>query len=320
MLQWLKNTWIGSPPLEFESSFDLEESVERLRAVTRRSSFSDMARETAVGTVKERRVSLKRAIPMVGNSFKPFFVGRFEEADGKIVLRGHFTMHWFAKIFMTVWLGIIILVAIVLVTQGIRSPKAWEGLPVVIAMIGAGLGLIKFGQWLSRNDPAWLAQIIRDALRTPGASTMPEKSDWSRRFGLPGHLLGVVIFIAVGGVLSLVSGIIGRQSSSFIPLGPIIANGIDGSTLRYLTAIYGSLMLAWAYGLYRRNIIAWWVGFGFFGYWGLGIIESVAYPKSAAQMALSSHFSGMTVFIVMGALVLGVWMRWWYAQRVHFRD
>lgn len=42
----------GSVPAEFESSFGMSEFVQRLKAATRRSVFSALARQEAVGTVK----------------------------------------------------------------------------------------------------------------------------------------------------------------------------------------------------------------------------------------------------------------------------
>jgi hypothetical protein len=105
MIRKIRDLW--SAPAEFESSFGLSESVERLKAATRRSVSSATARQEAVGTVKESQVSLYCAIPMVGNSFKPFFRGRFIKRNGKVILPGRFTMHPYVKAFMTFWFGFV---------------------------------------------------------------------------------------------------------------------------------------------------------------------------------------------------------------------
>jgi hypothetical protein len=55
--------------------------VTRLQAATRRSAFGVLGQQAAAGPVGESRVRLQRVIPMVGNSFKPFFLGRFEARD-----------------------------------------------------------------------------------------------------------------------------------------------------------------------------------------------------------------------------------------------
>jgi hypothetical protein len=109
MSSWLVDILYGSRPAEFVSRYSLQESVEKLRAVTARSVFSSLTRQSAVGTVAEHKVRLQRVIPMVRNSFKPFFFGHFEVRNGQTILVGHFTMHWFVKGFMSFWLGFCLL-------------------------------------------------------------------------------------------------------------------------------------------------------------------------------------------------------------------
>lgn len=48
MIQSVRQFLYGSTPAEFKSAFSLEESVERLRAATKRSSFSALAQSAAV--------------------------------------------------------------------------------------------------------------------------------------------------------------------------------------------------------------------------------------------------------------------------------
>src|ERR1700722_19610501 len=103
MFRWLWRLLYEAQPAEFRSAYGLEESVERLRAATKRSVFSALAETTAVGKVSEQSVRLQRVIPMVGNSFKPFFLGRFEVSEGRVLLVGRFTMLPIVKVFMTFW-------------------------------------------------------------------------------------------------------------------------------------------------------------------------------------------------------------------------
>ena len=86
-----------STPAEFVSAHGLTESVARLRAATQRSAFAMLAETTAVGRVSEGSVSLQRVIPLVRNSFKPLFIGHFEQRQGVTILCGRFTMHSFVK-------------------------------------------------------------------------------------------------------------------------------------------------------------------------------------------------------------------------------
>jgi len=53
MYRWIKDLWVGSEPVEFVSSYGLAESVERLKAVTKRWSLFNVSEQTAVGRVSE---------------------------------------------------------------------------------------------------------------------------------------------------------------------------------------------------------------------------------------------------------------------------
>ena len=77
MIRTLVGFIYSSISAEFKSTYGLSESVTRLRAATRRSAFGVFVQQAAVGPVGESSVRLQRVIPMVGNSFKPFFFGRF---------------------------------------------------------------------------------------------------------------------------------------------------------------------------------------------------------------------------------------------------
>jgi hypothetical protein len=96
----------GSTPVEIKSAFGLDESVARLQAASRGAFKSIFAVEqAAVGKVSASHVRLQRAVPMVGNSFKPFFFGRFEVRGEGVYLTGRFTLNGFTKVFVTLWLG-----------------------------------------------------------------------------------------------------------------------------------------------------------------------------------------------------------------------
>ncbi len=75
----------GATPAEFKSAYGLEESVGRLQAATSRSFFGSMSKQTAAGKVSASTVRLQRVIPMVSNSFKPFFFGRFEQRGADVL-------------------------------------------------------------------------------------------------------------------------------------------------------------------------------------------------------------------------------------------
>lgn len=112
------------------------------------------------------RVLLRRVIPLVGNSFKPFFIGRFIADGNRVVLSGNFTMHWSVKAFTAVFFGFIAFWTILalIFTVILRDPLTWWFPFAGIGMFLIGIALMKLGKWFARNDIAWLSEVIQDAL------------------------------------------------------------------------------------------------------------------------------------------------------------
>jgi hypothetical protein len=171
MLSALRSFLYGSTPVTFESRLSLPESVVRLQSATKRSVLGALASQEAVGKVSETEVLLQRVIPFVGNSFKPYFVGRFEQSERGVVLVGQFTMHWSVKVFNTVWFGFCLLWTI-LATVGVATsnPKEWYFPLFGIGMLVAGALLVQVGKWFARNDAAWLSRVIEAALSGTSAA------------------------------------------------------------------------------------------------------------------------------------------------------
>jgi hypothetical protein len=163
MLRHVTRILYGSESAEFESCYPLNESVLRLDAA-RGSALVALTRQTAIGTVTESRVVLKRVVPFVGNAFKPYFVGEFEQRHDKVILVGRFTMHWSIKLFMTFWLGFCGLWTLSAVTAIFRHPEQWFVPLTGVGMFAIGVGFASLCQWMSRSDPAWLSTHIRRAL------------------------------------------------------------------------------------------------------------------------------------------------------------
>ena len=151
--------------MRIESSFNLAVSIVRLREATATSILISRQNDFALGTVSQQKVVLQRVIPMIGNSFKPVFVGRFETLNGRAVLIGHFTMHWFTRLFMVVWFfGVLFSIAMV-----VRKGDAqWWELPFMLGIMSAGVGLVLFFKWLSHGDEVWLSNFLSHTL-TPVA-------------------------------------------------------------------------------------------------------------------------------------------------------
>lgn len=158
-------TLYGAETAEFASDYSMEESVEQLAKVVKRSVFNALTSQELVGRVSSSRVSLQRVIPLFGNSFKPFFVGTFLPRGGRVVLTGTFTMHRFAKAFMTLWFGFCILCTLMAMATflGGNTENALMSLFGAGMLLG-GFGFMRLGQWISRGDIAWISRRISEAL------------------------------------------------------------------------------------------------------------------------------------------------------------
>lgn len=315
MFRWIKRVWQGSDPVEFESGFGMAESVERLKAATRRSVFSALAQQEAVGNVKASHVSLQRVIPMVGNSFKPFFRGHFLEEGGKVILTGRFTMLWLVKVFMGFWFGCIAcFIVSTLLAAAIHPHQAGAALLFGLGMMAAGLGITGLGQWFARNDAAWLSNVIQRALHTPSLQSAPAGattgSDLSPLRSLTAMDV-VAAALALVGLMSLGLAIVGVPSA-YNRFGWAHTDFND-SMSRYCGVAYAALLWVLAYGIHRRLLLAWRAGLVFLtACW----IYSLARISTDASMPRGD--TSVILFGVLSFLVMIYWGRWWYAQRVHF--
>ncbi len=67
------NLLLQKQPACFRSSYDVQESVWRLSAVVRTWPFLSPFRQSLVGLVQEKKVSVARFIPFASNPFAPVF-------------------------------------------------------------------------------------------------------------------------------------------------------------------------------------------------------------------------------------------------------
>ena len=157
----------GAVPADFESAYGLEETVMRLSAATHRS-IGEIPHEAAVGRVSKHRVALRRVRPSSSNAFKPFYIGRFRQVKGRVVLTGRFTPALMPKLFMTSWLAFCLLLAVLAARplwQGGFVP--WQPLFAGTGLFVAGVAAVVLCKRLARADIPWLSAVIQDALGTP---------------------------------------------------------------------------------------------------------------------------------------------------------
>jgi hypothetical protein len=310
MLRWLWRLLYESTPVEFSSAFGLEESVERLRTATKRSVFSALSETAAVGKVSEKSVRLQRVIPMVGNSFKPFFLGCFQSSEGKVLLVGRFTMLPIVKVFMTFWFGTVALASVGLLF-GLNSTMPVPAVFGPFVMVGGGVAMVAFGKWLARNDVVWLSKLIEGALKSPGApGAAPAATTPEDPAVVPMTLKAAAIFLAASGVMAVLSGLIMPQLPS-IPTSAGAAPPFPPLGLWPL--VYAAIVLALALGVWRRRPWAWW---GFF------VLLAASPCWTVYAMQASANFGPPIgvgiIFALMCCAVMVLWGRWWYGQRKHF--
>jgi hypothetical protein len=302
---------VGSEQVEFVSSYDLAESVTRLQAATKSWSLFNVSREMAVGRVSEARVSLRRMIPMVGNSFKPVFVGRFEQAQGTVVLAGRFGLSWFVKLFMVYWFGFCALFVVLSLLAVMHKPAAAFMSLAGVGMFVLGLGMTRLFAWFSRNDPAWLSDVIRMAIHSPASvevgSALPASTLLSTS---PRFILIVTGVFCLFGVMCFVGALQGMGANGIHAGGSL---GRYPGAVRVAATINGLLLLTCAYGIYRRYLFAWCAGF---------VVLLLGQFYSLVDLMTREDLGNVhmpTMFFGIGSIIVAsIWGRWWYAQRVHF--
>jgi len=147
--------------LEFESDYSLAESVERLQELSR--ALSPAIR----GTVAETYVSIHRADPPLRQDFRPWFFGRFLIRDGRVVLRGGYSMHDGARIFLGLWVtgcAYALWRSAFAAIEGTASPGL---LLVPLGLLAAGALMAWMGRSATRDDPAWISDVITRTLKLP---------------------------------------------------------------------------------------------------------------------------------------------------------
>src|ERR1700722_13224338 len=310
MFRWLWRLLYESTPAEFSCAFGIDESVERLRAATKRSVFSALSETAAVGKGAEQSVRLQRGIPMVGNSFKPFFLGRFESSEGRVLLVGRFTMLPIVKVFMTFWFAAVALASMGLLF-GLNSTMPVPAVLGPFVMVGGGVAMVAFAKWLARNDVVWLSKLIDGGLNSPGIpGAAPVETTPEDPAVVPMTLKGAAIFLAASAVAAVFSGLIMPQFPS-IPPSARAAPPLQ--PLGHWSLVYAAFVLALALGVWRRRPWAWW---GFFVLLAASACWTV-YAMQASANFVPPIGVGI-VFAVMCCAVMVLWGRWWYGQRKHF--
>jgi len=160
-------------PISFEIEAPVEVAVERLSRVTAPSVLRTLFQEALVGRVTASAVVLRYHRPLFRNAFAPVFMGRFTGDRNRASLEGRFTLPWFPKAFLTVWLVLMSLVLLVTVVSFPRSsgsfPERLAAVFMSLLMLWFGVSLANIGWWFGRRDVEYISRRVREAL-IPGGT------------------------------------------------------------------------------------------------------------------------------------------------------
>src|SRR5881396_3495190 len=98
--------------------------------------------------------------------FRPTFIGRFRERDGKTVLDGRFGMTLFARVLLPVWLAPAIVCLVIALAPTSLQPRS-AALRIVLALLGVlAFGRFALEWWGRPGDVEAVSQAIRASVQT----------------------------------------------------------------------------------------------------------------------------------------------------------
>lgn len=153
---------------KYESIYSIDESVKRLQDIVN-AEDAFFPKQRIKGKATRDYVRLYRDIPFVRNDIKPFFIGKFQQPDGKTVLKGAYSSHISVYIILCIWCSLFIIFpifsAIVIIDSGKGSIlDLWPFLLVSLLMIAGGILSVKICRRFSGNDIDYISKFIEDTL------------------------------------------------------------------------------------------------------------------------------------------------------------
>jgi len=128
---------------------------------------------------------------------------------------------------------------------------------------------------------------------------------------IPMTLKVAAILLAASGAMALVAGVVGSHL-----WWPSLVQAGESSTslqLGYWNFVYAILLIGLSIGIWRRRSWAWWCGFLLLG---LSVCWSLF--AMSARVDAGPPVGIKVIFSILSCVVVGIWARWWYAQRKHF--
>jgi hypothetical protein len=129
-------------------------TIDALKAEIVPTSWHRPFGDKLVGSAAEGYMRIRRSRPWVRNDLAPVFSGRLTE-DGRWLV-GEFAPSGWARGFMTIWLGALIVIFLpVEISSVVREGLTPERIQVsltLLAMVAVGLGMPWLGWWFGSSD------------------------------------------------------------------------------------------------------------------------------------------------------------------------
>lgn len=148
------------------SPLPLTECVRRLRAATD-GLWSIGGSKPVQGSVSETAIRLRKRIHY-RNSLQCWLSAKLSEDNGQTRLHCTVGLHPFVRRFLEIWIGIVFVVGLTMTMQTTwlwlraspLSPNAWLGVVFPLIMAGLAVVLLKFGNALAQDEPAYLIEFL----------------------------------------------------------------------------------------------------------------------------------------------------------------
>ncbi len=147
---------------------DLISPLPREECVRRLSSKVGTAWDgsTVIGSVGETSFRLRKRI-FYRNSFQASLSGKLIDDSGQTRLHCRVGLHPFVTVFLTIWIGIVLVGCIWMIASlvsGAIPANRWPQAAIPFLMLAGGVALLKVGQFLSRDEADFLVDFLRKTL------------------------------------------------------------------------------------------------------------------------------------------------------------
>lgn len=161
--KYFRYIFIGESAL-FEIDCTIEEALEKLKKRVKKSVLQ--SDDGFYGNIEKDKIVINKFTPFISNSFYIYFIGAFEEINGKTYLKGSFRLIRLSLFLMAMWFFITGFMLYNTAGSCFESSGCnMGGIVFTLIFIFFGIFLLFFGMFLSRNNPKEISKMIQDTLK-----------------------------------------------------------------------------------------------------------------------------------------------------------